>query len=41
MMLSIIVCFDKNKLIGKDNKIPWYYREDLRYFKEVTWGKKL
>lgn len=40
-MLSIIVCFDKNKLIGKDNKIPWHYSEDLRYFKEVTWGKKV
>lgn len=40
-MLSIITCVDKNYLIGKDNKIPWHYSEDLRYFKEVTWGKKV
>ncbi|QVK19553.1 dihydrofolate reductase [Mycoplasmatota bacterium] len=40
-MLSIIVAFDKNQLIGKDNKMPWHYPEDLKYFKEVTWGKKV
>ena len=38
-MFSMIVAFDTNKLIGKDNKIPWYYPEDLKYFKEITWGK--
>lgn len=40
-MLSIIVAFDKNQLIGKDNKMPWHYAEDLKYFKEVTIGKKV
>ncbi len=38
-MLSIIVAFDKNQLIGKENKMPWYYPEDFQYFKEITTGK--
>lgn len=40
-MLSIIVAFDKNQLIGNDNKMPWHYPEDLQYFKEVTSGRKV
>lgn len=40
-MLSIIVAFDKNQLIGKDNKMPWHYKEDLKYFKNVTTDKKV
>lgn len=40
-MLSIIVAFDKNQLIGKDNKMPWHYPEDLKYFKKITWEKKV
>lgn len=38
-MFSIIVAFDKNQLIGKDNKLPWHYKEDLKYFKETTTNK--
>lgn len=40
-MLSLIVAMDKNNLIGKDNELPWHYKEDLQYFKEVTSGKKV
>ncbi|HEY8364496.1 MAG TPA: dihydrofolate reductase [Haloplasmataceae bacterium] len=40
-MLSIVVAVDKNYLIGKDNQIPWHYTEDLKYFKNLTWGKKV
>ncbi|MDF2699329.1 MAG: dfrA [Haloplasmataceae bacterium] len=40
-MLSIIVAFDKNQLIGKSNIMPWHYKEDLKYFKEKTMGKKV
>jgi len=35
-MISIIVAFDENRLIGADNKLPWHFKEDLQYFKEVT-----
>lgn len=38
-MISLIVAIGKNNLIGKDNELPWYYPEDLKYFKEKTSGK--
>ena len=37
-MISIIVAFDENRLIGADNKLPWHFKEDLQYFKTVTTG---
>jgi len=40
-MISIIVAVSKNNVIGKDNKLPWYYPEDLKYFKETTIDKKV
>lgn len=33
---SLIVAMDKNGLIGKENKIPWKVKEDLKKFKEFT-----
>lgn len=38
-MLSIIVAYDKNNVIGKDNQLPWHLPNDLAYFKKVTTGK--
>lgn len=35
-MISIIVAFDKNQLIGNGNRLPWHYQEDLNYFKKTT-----
>lgn len=40
-MLSIIVAFGKNNVIGKNNSIPWHIPEDLKRFKELTMGKKI
>lgn len=40
-MISIIVAIGKNNLIGKDNNLPWHYKEDLQYFKETTIGKSV
>ncbi len=40
-MLSLIVAFDKNRVIGKDNDMPWHYPEDLKYFKRTTLGHKV
>lgn len=37
-MISIIVALDENRLIGANNKLPWHFKEDLQYFKEVTTG---
>ena len=38
-MISIIVAYDKNKAIGKDNKLCWKQSADLKRFKELTTGK--
>lgn len=38
-MLSIIVAYDRNKTIGKDNRLPWRIPNDLAYFKRLTTGK--
>ena len=38
MKLSIIVAMNKDRVIGKDGKIPWNYPEDMRWFKEKTMG---
>jgi dihydrofolate reductase len=35
-LINLIVAFDKNRIIGKNNKIPWYIPEDLAFFKEIT-----
>ena len=32
----IIVAVSENNVIGKDNKIPWYIKEDLTRFKKLT-----
>lgn len=40
-MVSLIVAIGKNNLIGKDNELPWHYKEDMQYFKEKTLNKKV
>lgn len=37
-MISFIFAMDKNRLIGKDNDLPWHLPNDLKYFKNVTSG---
>ena len=34
--ISIIVAFSENRVIGKNEKIPWYIIEDLKRFKQLT-----
>ena len=31
-MRNLIVAIGKNNLIGKDNDLPWNYKEDLQQF---------
>lgn len=40
-MISLIVAMDQNRLIGKDNQLPWHLPADLQYFKKVTMGKPI
>lgn len=37
-MNIILVAWDDNKLIGKDNDLPWKIKEDLKLFKARTMG---
>lgn len=39
MKLAIIVAQARNGVIGVDNKLPWHLPADLKYFKQVTFGK--
>lgn len=41
MMLSLIAAMDNNRLIGKDNALPWHLPADLAYFKSVTMAKPI
>ena len=37
--IKLIVAFDEKYYIGKDNKLPWNIKEDLKLFKDKTKGK--
>ncbi len=39
MKISLIVAMAENRVIGRNNKLPWYLPDDLKYFKRVTMGK--
>lgn len=39
MRLSAIFAMSENRVIGKDNRLPWHMPADLKHFKEVTIGK--
>jgi len=38
-MINIIVAMDKNRVIGKDNKLLWRQSADLKRFKALTTDK--
>ena len=39
--LSLIVATANNRIIGKDNDMPWHLPADLSYFKKTTLGKPI
>ncbi|MCL1049124.1 type 3 dihydrofolate reductase [Shewanella abyssi] len=39
MKIAMIAAMANNRVIGKDNKMPWHLPEDLRHFKAITLGK--
>ena len=39
MSLSLIVAMTKNRVIGKDNQMPWHLPADLAWFRQNTTGK--
>ena len=34
--IKLIAAINKNRVIGKDNKMPWSIKNDLRHFREIT-----
>ena len=35
-MLKLIVCWDKNQGIGKNNQLPWNVKEEMAHFRKTT-----
>ena len=38
MIISLVVAAANNNAIGKENKLLWHMPNDMKYFKNVTWG---
>lgn len=41
MRLSAIVAMASNRVIGKDNALPWHLPADFKHFKSVTMGSPI
>ncbi|WP_284125390.1 dihydrofolate reductase, partial [Klebsiella pneumoniae] len=39
MRIAMIAAMAHDRVIGKDNQMPWHLPEDLRHFKQMTLGK--
>lgn len=37
-MISFLLAMDEQRLIGKNNDLPWHLPADLKYFKQTTLG---
>tara|TARA_B100001059_G_scaffold208622_1_gene221042 strand:- start:9455 stop:10021 length:567 start_codon:yes stop_codon:yes gene_type:complete len=41
MKISLVAAMAKNRVIGKDNTMPWHIPSELKYFKKITLGKPI
>lgn len=41
MRISMIAAMSENRVIGKDNHLPWHLPEELKYFRKMTRGKPI
>lgn len=41
MIISLIVAMGSNRVIGRDNRIPWHLPADMRFFRKTTMGKPI
>lgn len=40
-LISLIVAMTNNRVIGKNNALPWHLPADLKHFKNITMGKPI
>ena len=38
MIVSLLLAASENNVIGHNNQLPWHLPNDLKYFKNLTWG---
>ena len=38
MLISLIVAASSNSAIGRDNQLLWHLPNDMKFFKNTTWG---
>ena len=38
MKISLIAAMAENRVIGRDNRLPWHLPDDLKRFKRLTTG---
>lgn len=38
MIISLVVAAAENNAIGKNNQLLWHLPNDLKFFKNITWG---
>ena len=41
MRISLIAAMTKDRVIGVNNKMPWYIKEEMQHFKKTTMGKPI
>src|SRR5690349_2586969 len=41
LVISGIVAMSQNRVIGKNNQLPWHMPADLKHFKELTTGHSI
>ncbi|CDT53112.1 dihydrofolate reductase [Vibrio coralliirubri] len=41
MKLSLIAAMTRDRVIGKDNEMPWHLPADFKWFKQCTMGKPI
>jgi len=41
MLISAIFAMSENRVIGKNNQLPWHLPADLKHFKKITLGKPI
>lgn len=41
LRLSILVAMSSNRVIGKNNALPWHLSPDLKHFKTLTMGRAI